>query len=247
MIRGIDLKRYEIKYRIPTDLIQVVREHVRNYAKPDPYALKRPKHQYTVRSIYYDTSSFDFYYEKLDGLKIRKKLRIRAYDQKNGYGFLEIKRKYNNCVVKERAKLSFLQIEQLIDMQDNSSDAAFQDNHNARLVAGKFLHNILKKDLVATLLVIYEREPYISLIDDQVRVTIDSNVRCKYQPEIEDLFSDSDLAYVTNHYSILELKFNDFMPQWMRTMIRELEIRHESISKYCIGIDAYRNEYRREV
>lgn len=239
-----DIRRYEIKYNIPNDLIPIVREYVHDYTMLDPHILKMKKDHYTVRSIYFDTPAFDFYYEKLDGLKVRKKIRVRAYNQENGYAFLEIKRKYVNCVFKERTKLLLLHIKQLLNEPGDYSLDSFQDNHKERLVTGKFLYNLLKRGLVATLLVVYEREAYVGLTNDHSRLTIDTNVRTGFYPDIKDLFNYSNFTFVTSRSSILELKFNQFMPQWMRNLTRELNLRHEPISKYCMGIDACRSEYR---
>jgi len=35
------------------------------------------------------------------------------------------------------------------------------------------------------------------------------------------------------------LKFNEAMPIWMAKLIRKLNLRSESYSKYCTGLDAW--------
>ncbi|MBD3288492.1 VTC domain-containing protein [candidate division KSB1 bacterium] len=237
-----DDKRYEIKYRIPNQKIPEIRSYLKEYADADPHVPNKEQVEYTVRSIYFDTRSLDFYWEKIDGLKVRKKLRIRGYNQDKGYAFLEIKRKYSNCVVKERAKLPSEEIEKIIGMLDTTDGEATNGSHNNRLVSGKFVYNMIKKNLSAKLLVVYEREPYVGKRDPGNRVTIDKNIRSRYNPDLNDLFDGDDLTFVANDFSILELKFNNFMPKWMRTMIVELSLKQVPFSKYCEGIDACRDE-----
>ncbi|UCE04953.1 MAG: VTC domain-containing protein, partial [bacterium] len=107
--------RRELKHFIAPEMISEVKAIIEPYVEVDPYAKERDNNSYTIRSIYFDTEQFDFYYEKLDGLKIRKKVRVRSYNefQKEGFAFLEIKRRYNNRILKERAQVPLHQLEEI--------------------------------------------------------------------------------------------------------------------------------------
>ena len=111
----LDIERSELKYYIPYTLIPSIRDYILPHMELDPYSAIMDEHEYTIRSIYFDSQFFDFYYEKVDGVKIRKKLRIRTYNNvsEDSYVFFEIKRRYNNRVVKERTKLSYNLIDQV--------------------------------------------------------------------------------------------------------------------------------------
>jgi len=65
--------------------------------------------EYTVRSIYYDSPAMDSYNEKIEGVKVRQKFRIRGYDseEESQELFLEIKNKYNNFISKPAGKWYF--------------------------------------------------------------------------------------------------------------------------------------------
>ena len=89
MTQFADRSRYEYKFKIPLDLIDDVRKFILPYTKFDPYLEKHGNQRYTVRSIYFDTPELDFYYEKIDGVKIRKKLRVRTYNRVSDFAFLE--------------------------------------------------------------------------------------------------------------------------------------------------------------
>ena len=73
--------RLEYKFLVSNDDLPRLRKKMRPFLDVDPFAKDKEGNQYTVRSIYYDTSSYDYYHEKMDGIKIRKKLRIRSYNR----------------------------------------------------------------------------------------------------------------------------------------------------------------------
>jgi SPX domain protein involved in polyphosphate accumulation len=72
---------------------------------------------YTVRSIYFDTPSFEMYHTKRDHLANRQKVRLRGYNHgnKDALVFCEIKRKYEGPIVKNRAKLSYDAVQRIFN------------------------------------------------------------------------------------------------------------------------------------
>jgi SPX domain protein involved in polyphosphate accumulation len=247
MVEYADQSRYEIKYQITPEMIPQIGDYIKPFTTTDPHLKDAADNKYTVRSIYFDTPTLDFYYEKMDGLKIRKKLRVRTYNEMNDFAFLEIKRKFVNCIVKERSKLPFMVIEKLINAPEESAIMYPEDDYNARLVSGKFVYTLLKKGLVPVLLVVYEREAYVGVNDDRERLTIDTDIRAISEPDLGDIMITDNFVPIIKNRSILELKFDDVMPQWMNNLVREFSIKRESISKYCRGIDACReNEMTEE-
>lgn len=230
--------RSELKYFIVPESIQEIRDYLRPYTELDPFSAEIENHSYTVRSIYFDTDSFDFYYEKMDGLKIRKKIRCRAYNEfdVDKPAFLEIKRRYNNQIIKERAKIPLSRIEEIHKRLENPSDIDTKWVNNKNTVE-KYLYNIKKLNLHPAALVTYEREAYIGALNNHERITFDKNIRCLLFPEISELFREDDLKIVTDTLYILELKFENFMPKWMISLVRDLRLRQEPIPKYCMSID----------
>jgi len=228
-------------------MIDDVSRVIRKYAAFDPFVPKNADH-YTVKTLYLDTPDLLYYYEKMDGLKVRKKLRIRAYGDDHSAAFLEIKRRYIDIVVKERAKFSSREIHGLIEEGGSHllPDPTLAHDKATR-VAGKFLYHILKNRLQPTLLVMYEREAYLHPLAPYQRATVDTNVRYYLYPVLEDLFHGQGLVFLREPAGILELKFNHFMPVWMRRLEAEFNLRQLSISKYTFGIDACREDLRKEV
>ncbi|NTV83560.1 MAG: polyphosphate polymerase domain-containing protein, partial [Bacteroidales bacterium] len=183
--------KYEFKYIVPDSRIDQLREAISPYVEVDPYAGMMEKKEYTVRSVYYDTSRFDYDYEKIDGYKIRKKIRIRGYNDKTGDDtvFMEIKRKLKEPIEKDRERLTFEVMKRLMAGEGAKAFDTVEDDHGVN-GAGKFLYHVYRNNLKPGVLVIYEREAYFDRFKNDVRMTIDKNLRSIAYPGIDDLYSE---------------------------------------------------------
>jgi len=229
--------RSEIKYYVSLEKVADIKKFIKPYVNRDPYSSKQKDHRYIVRSLYFDTPQLDFYYQKMDGLQIRKKLRIRAYN--NGYsgeyGFLEIKRKYTNAIIKERTKYPIPQIERILSGEEDNWLSLKQANGS--LVLGKFLYNIEKLNLEPVVLVVYDRDAFVGELENRNRLTLDYNVKACKCDTLNSIYHETDLIPITESQCILELKFDYYMPQWMRKLICHIKVSPQSISKYCMGVE----------
>jgi len=231
-------KRKELKYFVDNEQLEELRNRFIVNMQHDSFCRDQEDKTYTVRSIYLDTRSFLFYYEKKDGLKIRKKLRIRTYNdgQPNNIGFLEIKRKYGNKVLKERVKIDLAETPNLL----NGAELHPIDNsHFDRISLDRFIYLTKRLKLEPKTLITYEREAFIGVDDPALRVTFDMNLRSYSQPNVEEFHREKDLRTVEDSNFILEIKFNTVMPVWIRQIIRDFGLRVQAISKYCNGLDVW--------
>ena len=236
-------ERRELKYFVDYDKLDDLRERFFSYMEHDPYCRDRKDNKYSVRSIYFDTSGFLFYYEKLEGLKVRKKLRVRTYNTSsdNCPAFLEIKRKYDNTVYKERAVVSLEEVPKLTNganLQLLNQDADFGE----KSALDKFIFLMKRLNLVPQTLITYEREALVGVADPSLRVTFDLNVRSYLKPEIDDIFREDELKEIEHDFFVLEIKMNSEMPAWIRRIIRDFNLHQQSISKYCNGIDVWQED-----
>jgi len=206
----------------------------------DKFAEAGEKPQYTVRSIYFDTPKFDFYFEKVEGIKNRKKIRLRGYNEGNSDStvFLEIKRKYDIPIVKYRAPVSFGDAMEMFGTKRINgqiiTDKVFpKGQENSK----RFFYQVLSKNLRPVVLVIYEREAYLSKFDDTVRITIDKNLRSKAYPTLTELYKEERISASLKDHFILEVKFNNYFPTWLNPIIANLSLRKQAASKYCISMD----------
>jgi len=232
--------REEFKYWVPPDRIEEIREMIGPFVSHDPHT--NGSSDYAVRSIYYDGIGFDFYYQKLEGLRLRKKLRVRGYNHTGPKSrvFFEIKHKLGRKVLKERASLS-LELGKNILFYEDGVDSENQEgwNRSSRLAADRFVRLKHKLDLSPVILVVYDREAYVGRSDQKCRVTMDTNLRSSLFPTEEDLFRDNEFLQSANGDVILELKFNGGMPPWMLTMVKSQRLRPVSISKYCMCVERW--------
>lgn len=231
--------KYEFKYIVPVSQMNQLREAILPYVELDPYAAAMENHEYTVRSVYFDTSRFDYFWEKVDGYKIRKKIRIRGYNDKTGEDtvFMEIKRKLKEPIEKVREKLTFEVMKRLMAGEGSKAYGDGADDHGVN-GAGKFLYHVYRNNLKPVVLVIYEREAFFDRFKNDVRMTIDKNLRSVSYPRIEDLYSEEKVIPALKNHFILEVKFKDRFPGWLRPITGQLGLIKRSASKYVICIDS---------
>jgi SPX domain protein involved in polyphosphate accumulation len=198
--------------------------------------------EYTVRSIYFDTPHFDYYFEKLDGYKIRKKIRIRGYNEQVGDDivFLEIKRKLKEPIEKSREKMTFELVRKLLGgnqlFEEAGTNTEISDRING---AGRFFYHVYSQSLRPVVLVIYEREAYYDRFRPNIRLTIDKNLRSVAYPGIDDLFDENKVKPALRDHFIFEVKFKEDFPYWLRPVIGKLGLIKRSASKYVITINSH--------
>ena len=190
---------------------------------------------YTVRSIYFDSIDLKHYQEKVSGLKHRKKIRLRGYDYTpNSTVFFEVKRKFEDPGLKNRFSTNYFEALEMINKRTISTD-------NEDL--NKFFFQVMSYNLRPIVNVIYDREPYTEIQPTQnnLRITFDKNLRSVTYPKIDELFLDDNLKQAMSDYFILEVKFDNFLPNWVRNMSESLSLKRESASKYVISIDSHKS------
>ncbi len=234
------MKRREYKFLIHKEKLPAFRKVIAPYLELDKFSAQKSDHRYTVRSIYYDTHNLGFYREKIEGIKIRKKIRVRGYDQQNDheYLFLEIKRKENDRIFKNRSRVKFKDRDSLQDISDRANSKKDTSNKED---AARFFYNVARFNLHPTVLVTYDREAYFCRFRSGLRVTIDQELRSKAMPAFSDLFEDDALNYVMPNHAILEVKFYRGLPSWLQKVITQFDLSRQAISKYTTCIDYARN------
>ncbi|MCB2199051.1 polyphosphate polymerase domain-containing protein [bacterium] len=236
-------ERKEYKYYVPGALLASLRERVQNHMVHDPFCRNHPANRYVVRSIYLDTDNLLFYYEKMDGQKYRKKLRVRVYDDltEESIAFLEIKRKVDDTILKERALIDWPEAFKLGNGADIQLAKDRGETEAGRITRDRFIYLTKRLLLEPKALITYEREAFMDEENPDLRITFDMNVRSYYQPTFEQMFEEKDLRAFSDPYFILEVKFSTVLPLWMREVIRDYRLHQQSISKYCLGLDSWQD------
>ena len=103
--------RYELKYVLPAWKCDAIIADLSEMTTPDTHDGARG---YRIVSLYYDSPGLDFFWAKTDGIKFRRKLRLRLYPDQSDIerttrGMVEIKQRINRTVQKRRLELPLAQ------------------------------------------------------------------------------------------------------------------------------------------
>lgn len=233
----MQLQRWELKYVIPEDVALAVREFVRSYLELDEYGAKRPDLSYTIHNLYLDSDDLAIYWGTINGDKNRYKLRLRFYeDNSQAPVFFEIKRRMNEAIIKQRGGVKRPAVEAVLAGHLPAPSELVSGDPRQLGALQRFVELSARHGAHPVAHVRYDREAWISVHDNSVRVTMDRNVLIS--PEFVARFSDQldDPTCVFGRLVILELKFTGRFPDWFKEMVRIFNLRQGSASKYADGI-----------
>ena len=229
-------RRFEWKYCITPEQAADLAETFELHAERDPYCTER-EGTYHVRSLYYDTPDLRFYHEAKERLKIRRKLRVRNYG--SAEFFLEIKRKLERQVVKERVLIPGHQVASALNGADPAALMEGRPESDLRTLE-RFRQNLRTLGLVPTLQITYTRRAWIGRTDPNLRITLDRELRGRTQPGSDALFEDGMLFDFEPRH-VLELKFANRPPRWLLDIVTSGHLKRVRFSQYCEGIDRCRS------
>ena len=104
--------RHEWKHELNTADLIVLRSRLRAVMESDPHAVDG---KYHIRSLYFDTPDDKALREKLDGVNLREKFRIRLYNRDASVIHLEKKGKRSGLGTKFSADLSAEEAQRIVD------------------------------------------------------------------------------------------------------------------------------------
>lgn len=219
--------RHELKYYIHLHEYYQLRNRISSVLKLDKHASSHEG--YHIRSLYFDTISESAYYQKINGIFHRKKYRIRIYNLSSDYIMLERKSKYNEYICKESTRLSLRQYEDL--MRGN-----FESLHQKDPLQLDFYKDLKLGHMKPSIIVDYIREAYTYPISD-VRITFDKKL-CSGLNE-HHIFEPQLITaeVLESQRLILEVKFNQFLPQHIRQLIQLSQFQRSAISKYVLCLN----------
>lgn len=217
--------RHELKMNINVFDKAVLSSRLSHLLKRDEYAVS--KGYYVVRSVYFDDLDDTALQEKLLGVKYREKFRIRTYDNSTSFIRLEKKVKNNTVGYKESARLSREECLSLLNGEYRF--LKIRPEMVCRQLYSKLGTGLFKPKTIVQ----YNREAYV-WEPGRIRLTIDSNIQSGLN-SVDFLNFSVPLANVTDrHVSILEIKYDDFLPAHIGKLL-QLDSRHQgSLSKYVM-------------
>jgi len=169
-----------------------------------------------VNNIYFDTNNKDFYYESINGVSKRKKLRLRWYDQSKDKSKLEVKHRLGHVGWKDSFYVG--QCRSLNDLK-NLKTLGYETNRQLNILEASVCNRYNRK--------------YFCSADKNIRLTIDSELSFL---NVDNNFNTGVEIKYTNAY-IVELKF---LPKHYDLAIEassSLPFRTTRNSKYTLGLD----------
>ena len=193
--------RYELKYICSEAQSIRLAAQLEGLLQKDSHTGERG--YYTVRSLYFDDYENSAFWGKEDGTDMRKKYRLRSYDNDPGVISLETKERVRDKIRKKSCQISkweadFIRAGEWYEVMDNSSPVA----------KDFFLQGTIHL-MTPKVIVEYDRIPYVC-DEGNVRVTIDKNIR---SASAEEDFWETTLCtrpILPKGQQLLEIKFDEF-------------------------------------
>lgn len=214
--------RHEWKHEISYADLLVIRQRLSAVAQRDAHAVNG---KYFIRSLYFDDFSDRALREKLDGISRREKFRIRYYNGNTSVIHLEKKTKLGGLGNKQSAGLSAEEAQWIVDGRLEWMPGS------ERPLVQELYTKMVTEGLRPRTIVDYTREPFV-YAPGNVRVTLDYNIRTGLSC-VDFLNPDCLTIPAGNNEIILEVKWDEFLPEIIRDAV-QLENRHTgAFSKYA--------------
>ena len=213
--------RHEWKHEISYLDMLVLRSRLSAVMQSDPHAIGG---RYLIRSLYFDNLNDKALREKVDGVNMREKFRIRYYNLDPSFIQLEKKSKRNGLGTKYAARLSAEEARRITEGDFDWMMGA------GRPLLEELYCKMRYQGLRPKTIVDYEREPFV-FAPGNVRVTLDYNIRTGLH--VTD-FLDPNCVTVPagNAPIILEVKWDEYLPDVIRDAVQLPGRRVTSFSKY---------------
>jgi len=217
--------RHELKFTMTEAEAALLATRLRLTLAADPHAIKSGG-SYHIRSLYFDDPYDSAVGDKIAGIQYRDKYRIRIYNLDEKGTKLERKHKNGPYIKKDSIPLARAEAERL-------AGGSFGFLLRRPEPFAKEMYAAFRtKALRPKVLVDYEREPYI-FCEQDVRVTLDRNIRTGLR--YRDLYDKHAWTMPAQEFAqccILEVKFNRYLPSYVRMLLQVNAAQHVAASKY---------------
>ncbi len=214
--------RHEWKHEISYADLLAIRQRLRAVAESDPHA---EGGRYLIRSLYFDNLDDKALREKIDGVNLREKFRIRYYNGDTSVIHLEKKSRRAGLGTKFSAALSREEAQRIV----NGNPDWMMDS--GRPLVQELYCKMRWQGLRPKVIVDYTREPFIYR-PGNVRVTFDYDIRTGLS--CTDFLNPDCVTIPAGDAPILlEVKWDAFLPSIIRDAVQTPGRHAEAFSKYA--------------
>jgi len=226
--------RYELKYIVSTPIVHAIAGKLIGRCNLDTNGREG---YYINETLYFDSPHFDFFFHKIEGVKLRRKVRIRRYGDIAPWErvFVEIKRRKGQYIEKSRFPLETQLLPFLFNLSQKDritqtlSKAGIQV-YNEVISLARLFH------LRPVVFIRYKRKAFWAKGEERLRITFDSDL--SYDVVNQNCLSplENTQPILDGDQVIMEIKANGRVPFWVLEIIKEFECRMMRLSKYCLGV-----------
>lgn len=213
--------RHEWKHEISPGDMLAIRARLSAIAARDAHAVDG---KYHIRSLYFDNIADKALREKIDGVNYREKFRIRCYNGEYSVIHLEKKSKINGLCLKESTSLTREQTHALL-----SGEYEWMPKSHDELIT-ELYSKMMYQGLLPKTLVDYTREPFV-YAPGNVRVTLDYNIHTGLS--CTDFLDPRCVTIPASNSIILEVKWDEYLPDIIRDAVQLNACRSTAFSKYA--------------
>ncbi len=217
--------RNELKFLINQHQYTILRQRLRNIVKYDENV--GDTGEYHIRSLYFDDMDNRALHEKLGGVRDRAKYRIRIYNVEDKVIHFEKKVKKGDLIAKQKVSLTREMYESII-----AGDYEVLNVPEKPLMY-EIYHEMRDRMLRPKVIVDYVREPFVCH-HGNVRITFDKDLRTGLHSL--DMFNKDlhPVRAIDENLMILEVKFDEYIPEYIRIALQLEGLNRQSASKYVI-------------
>jgi hypothetical protein len=240
MIRRFN--RFELKFVIHVRQRDALRDDLSANMRTDTHG--QHDGYYRVTSLYYDTPQVSCFWSKVEGIRFRRKLRLRVYgphvNADSTPVMAEIKQRINRTVQKRRVCLPLQRAYALAEGEDTGP---YDDRRDAA-VAAEIGYLARSLHLKPACVISYFRQAWVgSDYEPGLRITFDQDLVCR-GPELGLRAGLSDHLFAPPDWLIMEVKVNEAVPLWVTRLLARHGCHLRRISKYCEGLALLRSLQR---
>lgn len=215
--------RHELKHSICCGEDLILTSRLRKLFQHDKNADSHGS--YRVSSLYFDTPYDKALRQKIDGVNCREKFRIRYYNDDLTFIRLEKKFKTNGLCGKRSTKLTAQQVAAIL-----AGDIEFLLTGDALMQ--ELYSKMRGQQLAPKTIVTYDREAFL-LEPGNVRITLDRDLRTGLA-SLDFLNPGLHHAPVSDGVTVLEVKYDEFLPEIVQMAVQVPNRQASAYSKYAV-------------
>jgi hypothetical protein len=239
----LQAQRFELKYIISESQAVQIRQYVTSFLELDEHGVGQPDLSYPVHSLYLDSADLQTYWATINGNLHRFKLRIRYYSGAAGMPvFLEIKRRVNNCIYKQRVAIRREAVATVLQGQLPPAEQVKATSARQLHALHEFCRLVQQMHARPQMHVAYVREAYLPRTDNSARLTLDRQVRLESDATACLPTTMTKPLLVWGRAVVLELKFTNRHPNWFRDLVQTFNLTQCGAAKYVDGLTLWHGQ-----